>query len=134
MKYRFGTLIVTSAVANNLRLLSQMLDKGDCDGMFTTALSATGTLPATHYISSGAIPKVYFTALSNPTTLFNVAKKAWEDDNLVFPFTQAQVTNTLSKCTVSDGTYDNGVDGPQPEGPHDLLARLGLKIINPPTI
>ena len=133
--YVFSTIVVTTAVAVNLRKLSQMLDKGDLDGMFVVGLSATGIAPATHYISSGAVPQAYLNAITNDVRLFNIAKKAWEDDSLVFPFTQLQVTNALNKCTVSDGTYDDPAIDPltgQPigiraEGPFELMARLGLQ-------
>lgn len=126
MKYTHATLVVTTAVAVNLRKLSQMLDRGDCDGMFTTALSATGNLPATHYISSGAVPKVYFTALGDADRLETAARRAYLDEGEAFPFTTTQIVTALSKCTISDGTF-NG----EPEGPHALIARLGLKLINP---
>ncbi len=132
------TIVVTAAVAVNLRKLSQMLDKGDLDGLFTVGLSATGNAPATHFISSGAVPKAYLSAITNNVRLFNIAKKAWGDASLVFPFTQAQVTNALSKCAISDGTYNdptlvNGVPvGIRDEGPHELIARLGLKFVSVP--
>lgn len=118
-------IVVTSGVAVNLRELSRRMGKTDLDGMFQTRLSASGNLPATHYISSGYIRPAYLNALTNSTRLFNVAKKAWEDDGDVFPFSQAQVTNALGNCTVTDGTYLG-----QPEGAYELMARLGLQIIN----
>ena len=64
-KYVHATVIVTTAVAVNLRKLSQMLDKGELDGMFTTALSATGSAPATHFISTGAVPAAYLNAITS---------------------------------------------------------------------
>lgn len=115
--YVHSTVVVTTAVAVNLRKLSQMLDKGDLVGMFTTGLSATGNAP---------------------TRLFTKAKAAYEAGGLVFPFTQLQVTNALNKCTVSDGTYNdptlvNGVPvGIRNEGPHELIARLGLQLVRVP--
>ena len=135
MKYAHATLIVTAAVAVNLRKLSQMLDKGDCDGMFTTGLSATGAEPATHYVSSGHVPKIYITALSSPAKLKAAADAAYEAEGIVQPFTLAQITNALSKCTISDGTTLELIDGVATvveEGPHALIARLGLKLISPP--
>lgn len=117
MKYTHGTAIVTAAVAVNLRELSRRLDKGDCGGMFTTGLSLTGNLPATHFISTGWVPKAYAQALTDPVLLFNAGKKAWEDDGDVFPFTQLQVTNALNNCDISS------------DPPFDALARTGLKLI-----
>lgn len=127
------TVIVTAAVAVNLRELSRRMGKVDLDGMFTTGLSATGNLPATHYISSGLIRPNYLNAITNSTRLRTVAKAAWEADGDVFPFTLAQVSNALGNCTVSDGTREVTVDGVTStvaEGPHELIARLGLKIIS----
>lgn len=119
MKYVFGTAVVTNAVAVNLRELARRLDKGDCDGMFTTGLSATGELPATHFISTGWVPRAYAAALQSGLKLFNAGKAAWEADGDVFPFTQQQVTNALAQCTIV------GDD----ETPEALLERLGLKLI-----
>ena len=136
MKYAPNTtIIVTAAVAVNLRKLSQMLDRSETDGMFTTGLSATGAEPAPHYISSGHVPKIYITALSSPAKLKAAAEKAYADEGENFPFTLTQITNALSKCTISDGTTMELIDGVATvveEGPHALIARLGLKLISPP--
>lgn len=115
------TIVVTSGVAANMRELSRRLGKQDLDGMFQTALSATGNLPATHYISSGYIRPAYLNAMTDPVRLFTIAKRAWEDDGDVFPFTQAQVTNKLALCTVINGTNEDA---------YALIESLGLKIIN----
>jgi hypothetical protein len=102
MKYVFGTAIVTAVVAANLRELSRRLDKEECDGMFTTPLSVTGNLPATHYISTGWIPVPYAQTIRDPILLFQRGKKAWEDDGDVFPFTQNQeITMRLVNGTLS---------------------------------
>lgn len=125
-------VVVTNAVAVNIRELSRRLGKVDLNGMFTTGLSASGRLPATHWISSGLIRPSYLNAVTSQTRLYNVAKAAWEQDNDVFPFTQAVVTTALSNCTVSDGTREVTVDGVAQtvaEGPHELIARLGLKLV-----
>lgn len=123
--YVFGTMIATATVAANLREFSRRLDRGDCDGMFTAALSPTGNAPATHFISSGLVPQPYAQTLTSDTLLFTRAKKAWEDDGDVFPFTQLQVTNALANCDITNGTK-NG----QPETPFQAMARLGLKPIS----
>lgn len=126
------SIIVTNGVVVNIRDLSRRMGKVDLDGMFTTPLSATGLPPATHWISSGLIRPAYLNAMGDPVRLYTIAKRAWEDDGDVFPFTQAQVTNALSKCTVSDGTITidvGGVPTVVAEGPHELIARLGLKLV-----
>jgi hypothetical protein len=85
----------------------------------TAALSPTGNAPATHYASSGYVPQMYITAMTSPVQLYTVAKKAWEDDGDVFPFTQQQVTNALANCTIVTAEHD----------PHAVLAQLGLKVL-----
>lgn len=130
-EYVFGTMIATAAVATNLKELSRRLDKEDCGGMFVSPLSATGLLPATHFISSGLVPRGYAETIKDSALLFQRAKKAWEDDGDVFPFTQLQVTNALGNCTITNGTRPPVGDevGRQPESPFELIARLGLKQI-----
>ena len=127
MKYQMATIIVTNAVAVNLRDLARRLDKSDMAGMFTVGLSATGAAPATHFISSGCVPKPLIRCLRNPPLMFSTAKAAWEAEGDVFPFTQTQVTNALSKCeTVS---APNDTEEPLPETPQATLARLGLQMV-----
>ncbi len=127
MKYQLATIIVTNAVRNNLRLLAGMLDKGDMSDMFITPLSATGNLPATHWVSSGHMPKPLIRLIRNPVQMFTVAKKAWEDDGKVFPFTQTQITSAMSKCSVNAGTSDT--EQPLPVPPQQAIANAGLKMI-----
>lgn len=130
MNYTFATVVVTAAVAANLQELSRRLDKGNCGGMFVAKLSATGSLPATHFVSSGLVPNPYLNAITNNVRLYTLAKRAWEDDGDVFPYTQLQVTNALSKCSLSDGTIVDGNGDTVAESPFDMIARLGLKQIN----
>lgn len=134
MKYtdKDYTVIVTAGVADNLRKLSQMMDRGDTDGQFQTELSATGNTPATHFVSSGRFPKAYITAISDPDRLKTAADAAYLAEATVQPFSLAQITTALSKCTISDGTTSVLIDGVPTtvaEDPHALIARLGLKII-----
>jgi hypothetical protein len=123
--YVFGTGVVTAVVAVNLREFSRRLDKGECDGMFISALSATGLAPATHYISSGLLPKRYAETITDPQLLYTRAKKAWEDAGDIFPYTQLQVTNALAQCTFSNGKFQG-----EPESPFEMMARLGLQPVS----
>ena len=118
------TVIVTSAVVVQLREMSRRMGKVDLNGMFLTGLSATGTGPATHFISSGWIRPEYLLAITDNVRLFNAAKAAWEADGAVFPYTQTQVTAFRAGIFVSDGTF-NG----QPETPHAFIARINLQIV-----
>ena len=127
MKYQLATIIVTNAVRTALKEIALRLDRGDMDGMFGSRLSATGALPATHWVSSGYVPKPLIRLLRDPTLMLAAAKKAWEDDGDVFPYTQAQVTNALSKITLAAGA--NGSEDPLPIDPHQTIADAGLQII-----
>ena len=54
--YTHRTIIVPAAFQQLAQALCAAAAEGDAGaGMFTTGLSATGALPATHYISSGYI-------------------------------------------------------------------------------
>lgn len=53
--WKHKTLIVSEACAPTARMLCEMLAGAGGSNMFQTALSADGTEPATHYVSSGPI-------------------------------------------------------------------------------
>lgn len=53
------TIIVTTDVAPTARMLCEMLAGAGGSGMFQAALSADGTEPATHYVSSGPIEEQF---------------------------------------------------------------------------
>lgn len=127
MKYQLATIIVTNAVRTTLKAIAAKLDRDEMDGMFDVGLSATGALPATHWISSGHVPKPLVILLRNPALMFTVAKKAWVDDGKTFPYTQAQVTNALSKTTVTAGANDS--EDPLPTDPLQTIADAGLQLI-----
>lgn len=140
MKYILSTVVVTSGVAANLRALAHRLDKGDLNGMFVVGLSATGAAPATHFISTGYMPKPFLKCMRNSTLMLTTAKAAWEAAGEVFPLTQAQVTNRLNNCSVviAGDVMVNGVPTKQtpvvegtslPETPQQTLTRLNLKLI-----
>lgn len=111
------TLVVPAAITPVIQDFCRRVGRGFADGMLTTALSPTGQAPATHYVSSGFIKQAFIDVMQSPVQLFNVAKKEWALDGEVFPYTQAQVTNRLSQCTLVVG---------ESEAPLAVLARLGL--------
>ena len=53
------TIIVTTECAPTARMLCEMLAGAGGSSMFQTALSADGTEPATHYVSSGPIEQQF---------------------------------------------------------------------------
>ena len=132
MIYEHATIIIPLSVATALRRLAQVLDRSETDGMFTTALSATGNLPATHFVSSGQVPDVFAQAIRSPSILHTKAQAAFAKEGVTYPFTLAQVTAALSGCSISDGTRTVVIDGVSTvidEGPHAFIARLGLQMI-----
>ena len=132
MTYEHATIVVTATVASALRRLAQVLDRSETDGMFTTALSATGNTPATHFVSSGQVPDVFAQAIRSPSILHAKAQAAFLKEGVTYPFTLTQVTAALSGCSISDGTRTVVIDGVStvvPEGPHAFIARLGLQMI-----
>ena len=135
MIYTHATVVVTLAVAVALRRLSQMLDRNETDGMFTTKLSATGNAPATHFVSNGQVPEAFAQSIRSPAALHTRAQAAFAKEGVAYPFSAAQITAALSGCSISDGTRTVLIDGVSTvvaEGPHEFIARLGLQIVRTP--
>ena len=129
----FRTLIIQAQDATYARLIAQGFGPGGV-GMWSTPLSASGAEPATHYISSGYIP-AEFVSLSPCTEWTTDENGAWVqtshypgDAATVYayasqgglPITQKQIEGIFSRSDCS------------PQEPFVAMARLGLKIINPP--
>ena len=132
MIYEQATLIIPLSVATVLRKLSQMLDRNETDGMFTTGLSATGNAPATHFVSSGRVPAGFMRAIESPALLNTKAQAAFAKAGVTYPYTLAQITAALSGCSVSNGTRTvvvNSVSTVVSETPHEFIARRGLKML-----
>ena len=132
MIYLPTTIIVTLAVRNNLKELMRRVDKGNCDGMVIVPLSITGLIPVTHFLSSGLIPQYIYNTLKNDILLYTRAKKVWEDDGNVFPYTQLQITSALTQCDITDMTKTIIINGQNViafEHWSEVLARLNLKFV-----
>ena len=112
MAYQFATIIVPAAAVADMRTTSKAMHT-ECDGMFVSALSATGRLPATHFISSGYMPTAYF------NMMINAAHRANFRAANGLPFPHPHITNVLATCDVSI------------EPPFVAMARMGLQIANP---
>jgi len=128
----FRTLVIAAQDADTARAIAAAFGPGGV-GMFSTPLSASGSDPATHFISSGYIP-AEFVSLSPCTTWETDEQGNWVaaevypgDAATVFayaqqaglPFTLAQIKGVFSRSDCS------------PQDPHVHMARMGLKIINP---
>ena len=78
----FATLIVTAENVERARTTAAQFTGGA--GMFTTALSANGAGPATHYISSGYMPEEIVQALSGMCSISSkTSEEAMADAGLV---------------------------------------------------
>lgn len=90
------TIIVANAVVQQARqLCSSLAGQGGC-GMYETALSADGTLPASHWSSSGLILQDFATMLENPAIVYAAAAQA----GIELP--AGSVESLLSQCDISD--------------------------------
>lgn len=131
MKHR--TFIVPAAVVGMARAMCVGLAGPAGDGMFVTGLSATGTAPATHFVSSGPISDemaallplttvtqdadgnaIVSTAPGDPAYVVELAAQA------SITVTVEQVAGLLASVDVSD------------QGPFAAMARLGLKLVQRP--
>lgn len=110
MSYVHRTMIVKAAKAQQVRDLCATLAGPPGSGMFTTALSATGTGTATHYISAGMIEEQFSAVLSDPAVMRGACQ-------------QAGVAITLATCTALLAAADIS-----DEPPFDALARMGLML------
>lgn len=81
-------------------------------GMFSTPLSETGTLPATHWISFGMIEEEFYLILSNNELLEKVA-------------IQNNIDSTFLKSVVNESHITLVVDSTLEE----ILSNLNLKMV-----
>ena len=79
MPWTHRTIIVPDAVVIPARMACEALAGAGGSGMYTTPLSPTGELPATHYISSGLIEQEFADLLASPDALTAVATHAGID-------------------------------------------------------
>ena len=126
MTYTFRTFIVPAAVVDMARAMCVGLAGPAGDGMFTTELSATGSAPATHFVSSGPISDEMAallplttvnpdgsttTAPGDPAYVVELAAQAG------ITVTVEQVAGLLASVDVSD------------QAPFAAMERLGLQMV-----
>jgi hypothetical protein len=102
------TLIVQFDVVGAIRSLCTTLAGEAAANMFETRLSATGLIPATHYISAGYISQEMRDIMELPQEIVNRSHGA---------VTLEEVMTLLGKCDISE------------EDPAEVLARLGLRLV-----
>ena len=108
MDWVHRTIIVPDAVVVPARMACEALAGAGGSGMYTTPLSPTGELPATHWISSGLIEQSFADLLANPDTLAAVATQAGIDP--------APLVAIIAASDITDEPADVA------------LARLGLQL------
>lgn len=102
------TIIVPDAVVAPARMACEALAGAGGSGMYSTPLSPTGELPATHWISSGLIEQEFADLLASPDTLAAVATGAGLDP--------APLVAIVAAADISDEPADVA------------LTRLGLQV------
>lgn len=124
MKHR--TFIVPAAVVDMARAMCVGLAGQAGDNMFITELSATGTAPATHYISSGPISDEMAALLPLTTvdTEGNVTTAPGDAAYVVELAAQAGIQTTVEQVTWLLSSVDVS-DQP----PFAAMDRAGLKLI-----
>lgn len=108
MDWVHRTIIVHADHAAVARAACEHLAGAGGSGMFTTPLSPTGELPATHYISSGLIEQAFADLLASPDALTAVATGAGLDP--------APLVAIVAAADITDEPADVA------------LARLGLQM------
>ena len=128
MKHR--TFIVPESVAKTARDMCAGIAGPDGDGMFTTGLSATGTAPATHFISSGPISDEMAALLPCKSVTTDKDGKEQITTTPGMPeavpalATKAGISTTKAKITALYSAIDVS-----DQDPHAAVARLGLKFV-----
>jgi len=125
----FRTIIIPAALVMQARELGASLAPAGIN-MFETALSATGMPPASHYISSGMIDDPFAPILNDGTALYAAAQQGATVQGLTLTITQTDCNNLVSQAIISDGTYTDAQRNVSQESAYQMLARLGLAIIN----
>ena len=126
------TLIVPDAAVAQARAIAASFGPS-ATGMWTTPLSATGTAPATHWISAGPVggefaaflPVKRVTMVDGEQVITTepadpVAFAALCEARGITPPTQAAISAIFAVCDVSD------------QGPFQAMERLGLQIVRVP--
>ena len=133
MSYKFRTMIIPDAIAATVRALASQFGPS-ASGMWTTALSPSGELPATHWISTGQVG-VEFAAIM-PFSHFDRAAELGEEP-------AKWVTDAYDATAFVQLAESAGVKPPPVEQINQIMAmvdvseqdpfaameRLGLKLI-----
>ena len=108
MPWVHRTIIVPNPVVVPARMACEALAGAGGSGMYSTPLSPSGELPATHWISSGLIEQEFADLLANPDALAAIATGAGLDP--------APLVAIVAASDITD------------EPAEAALARLGLQL------
>lgn len=129
----FRTLLVPTANVQLARAIATSFGPGGV-GMWTTPLSASGSDPATHYISSGYVPPEYGYLVPLQIWLQdqngNWVLVGSEPGDPVAVYTAATAQGVV--CTQADVDALFAAADVTEQEPFTAMGRLGLTIINPP--
>lgn len=133
MANAFRTLILTAATTPLAQQIAASFGSGAA-GMWTTALSASGSDPASHYISTGLIPEEF--AYMMPTQTWAQDEqgdwvKTGEDPGNAEAVWQAANAQGV-ECTLAQVQAIFDAADVTEQEPFVAMGRLGVKIINPP--
>ena len=95
-----------------------------------TGLSPTGNPPATHYVSSGLIEAEFAGILNDGLMIHNAAVAGAQRQNIPKVATEQQAKDLPPQATVHNGKHIDTDGNEVDEGPHELFAMLGLKIVS----
>lgn len=108
-------IVVPASIAPAAANMAAAVGPGGA-GMFEVGLSPTGALPATHYVSNGAMDKQFVALLNNPQSLFMAASyMASQQEGFV-------LTATMDDAIALVDELDLSMDGP-----FAAYERLGLR-------
>lgn len=129
--YTHRTIIVPAAFQQLAQGLCEAIAEGDAGkGMFTTGLSATGELPATHYISSGHIEQLFADIL--PLTTVNQDGEGLPDIHTRTGNVEAvEAMAAQAEIELPPGTIAALFDAIDVsfQGPHEAMSRMGVQIV-----
>ena len=112
MAFVHRCMIVPASIAPAVRGLCRVIANFSGEDMFTVGLSASGSLPATHFVSSGLIDEDFANLMDSPSAAFDVAVQNGVS------ITLDQITGILAAATISS------------EDGSKVISDLGLKIID----
>lgn len=123
--YANVTMTLPAQHAPLARALAAFLAGPPGDGMWLTGLSADGSEPATHYVSSGPVAVEFVPMLTDADALWGAVQTATAA-GMAAPANGPAVTQADCAALVRDAEVVSLDD----EGPFDTFARLGLALVS----